>query len=177
MAYNGVTSDMLQLPTIVDAIGSELKPNETLPLDGITLWDSFQKPNSVSPRTEIYYGISQDETGPAVRDVWGNKLILGNGGGGKGQWSPQELPNASATGGALMFSDSEAAKEQHLFNVTVDPGEHNELPLNQEVVDRLMEIVVRYNKTKVPQKTGDPSCPKFAPRQSAQGPWLGPWCD
>lgn len=169
-------SDLCQLPTIVDAIGSKLKPSETLPLDGISLWDAFQTPSSVSPRTEIYYGISQQKTGPAVRDVWGNKLILGEGGGGKGQWSPQQLPNASL---AQWIADLTHARAtgQHLYNVTTDPGEHNELPLDQAVVDRLMEIVVRYNKSKVPQKTGDPSCPKFKPLTSPQGPWIGPWCD
>ena len=30
---------------------------------------------------------------------------------------------------------------------------------------------------KVPQLTGDPACPKFAPLDSPEGKWIGPWCD
>jgi hypothetical protein len=53
--------------------------------------------NATSLRQEVYYGINQGGQGPAVRDVAGNKLILAErgGGGGKGEWSPQQLPNAT----------------------------------------------------------------------------------
>ena len=48
-------------------------------------------------RTEIYYGINQAGQGPAVRDVAGHKLILSHsgGGGGKGEWSPEQSVHAS----------------------------------------------------------------------------------
>ena len=54
------------LPTIVAALGSRLWPNETQPLDGIDVWPALLS-GGPSPRTSIYYGISQDHKGPAVR--------------------------------------------------------------------------------------------------------------
>ena len=64
------------LPTIVEAIGdAPLAPNETLPLDGISLWSALTTPGGNSPRTSVYYGISQTNEGPAVRTVDGMKVL------------------------------------------------------------------------------------------------------
>ena len=35
----------------------------------------------------------------------------------------------------------------------------------------------QYERTKVPQVTGDPACPPFAPLASPEGKWIGPYCD
>ena len=51
------------LPTIVSAVGSRLWPNETQPLDGVDLWAALLS-NGSSPRTSVYYGISQRTTAP-----------------------------------------------------------------------------------------------------------------
>ena len=84
------------LPTVVTAIDQgELKPSETLPLDGQALWAALLS-GGASPRKVIYYGISEKGDGPAVRDVAGNKLITNGDGGGRGTWSPEQLPNASS---------------------------------------------------------------------------------
>ena len=84
------------LPTVVTAIDQgELKPSETLPLDGQDLWAALLN-GGASPRKVIYYGISEKGDGPAVRDVAGNKLITNGDGGGRGTWSPEQLPNASS---------------------------------------------------------------------------------
>ena len=88
------------LPTIVTAVaGAALAPGETLPLDGIDMWPTFISGNGASgPRKHVYYGIHQGSSvdQPAVRDVQGYKLILASSGGGKGEWSPQQLPNSSS---------------------------------------------------------------------------------
>ena len=48
---------------------------------------------------------------------------------------------------------------------------------HSDVVDRLRVLLAAYEVTRVPQLTGDPSCPKFAPQDSTEGKWIGPWCD
>ena len=53
--------------------------HETLPLDGMSLWRALVT-GGASPRKDIYYGISQDNKGPAARDVEGYKLVIGGGG-------------------------------------------------------------------------------------------------
>eukprot|EP00930_Biecheleria_cincta_P045074 TRINITY_DN31067_c0_g1_i1.p1 TRINITY_DN31067_c0_g1~~TRINITY_DN31067_c0_g1_i1.p1 ORF type:complete len:543 (-),score=47.36 TRINITY_DN31067_c0_g1_i1:204-1763(-) len=167
------------LPTLVTAVGSEMRRGETLPLDGVDLWHSLLRLGS-SPRTDVYYGISQDIFGPAVRDAEGNKLILGGGGGGKGQWSPQQLPGSLPE--AVMLS-SAPRQQRHedalLFRLSDDEGERHNLTLaaHSKIVLHLSELIARYEATSVPQLQGDPSCPPFAPRQSTQGSWIGPWCD
>ena len=45
------------------------------------------------------------------------------------------------------------------------------------VVARLQALRAAYEEDKVPQLTGDPACPKFAPLDSPEGKWIGPWCD
>ena len=88
---------MLCIQTALQALGTPaVKPGETLPLDGVDMWSTVLA-NGTSPRTEIYYGINQAGQGPAVRDVAGHKLILSHsgGGGGKGEWSPEQSVHAS----------------------------------------------------------------------------------
>ena len=98
------------LPTVVAAIDQgELKPKETLPLDGQNLWAALLS-GGTSPRTVIYYGISEKGHGPAVRDVKGNKLITNGDGGGRGIWSPEQLPNASS------FETRRVLLQQHKKN-------------------------------------------------------------
>eukprot|EP00041_Stephanoeca_diplocostata_P012429 m.208122 g.208122 ORF g.208122 m.208122 type:complete len:451 (+) comp18957_c1_seq5:103-1455(+) len=57
--YVGLTHAADWLPTVVAAIGSSFTPNETLPLDGVNLWDALMANTGVAPqnppRTEIYY--------------------------------------------------------------------------------------------------------------------------
>eukprot|EP00316_Scyphosphaera_apsteinii_P004296 CAMPEP_0119310046 /NCGR_PEP_ID=MMETSP1333-20130426/17671_1 /TAXON_ID=418940 /ORGANISM="Scyphosphaera apsteinii, Strain RCC1455" /LENGTH=512 /DNA_ID=CAMNT_0007314163 /DNA_START=26 /DNA_END=1564 /DNA_ORIENTATION=- len=180
------------LPTIVIAVGGRLWPNETRPLDGVSLWTSLIS-NNTSPRTSVYYGISQSHEGPAVRDADGFKLIASGSGGGKGAWSPQQLPNASSSckvndtynqlslieGGAgksLVGADSEGLL---LYYLPSDASERSPLDpaKNADVVARLQELIESYDKTKVPQVTGDPACPTFTPLDSKEGKWIGPWCD
>jgi hypothetical protein len=167
------------LPTFVEAVGSTSQHGETLPLDGMSLWSALVGMGA-SPRTEIYYGISQQGLGPAVRDVDGFKLILGGDGGGKGEWSPKQLPNSVSL---APWSNSSRQLSQVsgklLFSLPKDVGERTPLDIskNAKVVDRLQSIVDKYEATKVPQAEGDPSCPHFAPRNSPKGPWIGPYCD
>lgn len=83
--WDGLAHAADWLPTIASAVGSPVKPSETLPLDGTDLWAALIS-NGTSPRDNIYYGISQDGYGPAVRDMAGFKLIMGGSGGGAGGW-------------------------------------------------------------------------------------------
>jgi hypothetical protein len=96
LRYAGLVHAADWLPTIVSAVAAEpLKPGDTLPLDGIDMWRVLNQ-NMTSPRTFIYYGTNQGGHGPAVRDTAGFKLILAPDGGGKGEWSPEQLPNKSS---------------------------------------------------------------------------------
>ena len=104
LVFDGLIHACDWLPTAVSAMG--LKPvaaGETLPLDGIDMWSALLS-NATSPRTVVYYGINQGSQGPAIRDVAGYKLMLvdTNGGGGKGEWSLQQLPNASSSTQELL---------------------------------------------------------------------------
>ena len=227
--FHGLSHAADLLPTIVSAVGSRLWPNETQPLDGVDLWAALLS-NGSSPRTSVYYGISQGNDGPALRDADGYKVIFGGDGGGKGAWSAQQLPNASSScetdaaydalslqqggtarqggtaggsdggsdagsdGGSdgaarrALFSRSSSVVEDEgeaedapaLYHVPTDKGERTPLPLggaNAAVVARLKALRTQYEATKVPQVTGDPACPAFAPLASPQGKWIGPWCD
>jgi len=209
--FHGLAHAADLLPTIVSAVGSRLWPNETLPLDGIDLWDAWTT-NGSSPRTSVYYGISQDGRGPAVRDAAGFKLILSAGGGGAGRWSPEQRPNGSShtsmvgelgevveeeEGGPRRTLESQAearaadgargaveetkqlTKQELLYHLPSDEGERAPLDLTKHasVVARLRTLAAYYEATKVPQVSGDPACPPFAPLPSAEGAWIGPWCD
>jgi hypothetical protein len=57
----------------------------------------------------VYYGINQASQGPAIRDVGGYKLMMvdSRGGGGKGEWSLEQLPNASSSTAELL-ADTQA---------------------------------------------------------------------
>jgi len=123
---------------------------------------------------------SQKGLGPAVRDVEGFKLILGGDGGGKGEWSPRQLPKGtspapwSSTLGQLPHASGKL-----LFSLPEDVGERSPLDIskNTKILQRLQSIVDKYEATKVPQATGDPSCPHFAAKDSPKGKWIGPYCD
>ena len=52
-----------------------------------------------------------------------------------------------------------------------------DLDEHDAVVARLQALRAAYEEDKVPQLTGDPACPKFAPLDSPEGKWIGPWCD
>ena len=155
-----------------------------------------RRSNGTSPRSSVYYGISQANEGPAVRDAIGYKLILGADGGGKGAWSAQQLPNASSScrlnasydALSLLQGSSRAPTSVEawgdgdsaaLYHLPSDPGEHVPLDLTAHAaaVERLRALAKGYESTKVPQVTGDPDCPSFAPLDSPQGKWIGPWCD
>eukprot|EP01048_Picozoa_sp_COSAG05_P031167 COSAG05_NODE_11235_length_523_cov_1.332547_1_plen_145_part_10 len=58
LVYTGLIHACDWLPTALSAIGEPVKPDETLPLDGIDMWATLLS-NATSPRTEIYYGINQ----------------------------------------------------------------------------------------------------------------------
>eukprot|EP00039_Didymoeca_costata_P006290 m.88955 g.88955 ORF g.88955 m.88955 type:complete len:535 (-) comp13198_c0_seq2:42-1646(-) len=187
LKYYGLMHACDWMPTIISAIGAPpLKPGETLPLDGIDMWDALTT-NASSPRKVIYYGISQQNFGPAVRNPEGFKIIPGGSGGGKGEWSPQQLPNASwsyyGASPEIMMPIREAQWQEGddllMFQVETDPGEHSPLDPSQNaaIVSSLQAIIAQYNKTKVPQQQNDPSCPKFAPINSPKGTWIGPWCN
>ena len=145
-----------------------------------------------SPRKSVYYGISQKHDGPAVRDEQGYKLILSSSGGGQGQWSPQQLPHVASScdtnatydklslleGQPPLFRDSTAG-DVLLYHLPTDDGERHALDVgkHEAIVARLRALAVQYEATKVPQLTGDPACPAFAPLASKEGRWIGPWCD
>merc|ERR1712048_884727 len=167
------------LPTFVSAIGSSVKDNETKPLDGVDIWQALLT-NATSARSDIYYGISQGNNGPALRDVHGYKLILGGDGGGKGEWSLQQLPNASSLESDTTGSSPAPPTVGRLFYwLPGDVRERNPLDDSQysKVIERLQSSIDAYDATKVPQLRGDPSCPSFAPIDSAKGKWIGPYCD
>ena len=187
--YHGLMHAADLLPTIVTAVGSRLWPNETRPLDGLDVWTALLS-NGTSPRTSVYYGISQGHKGPAVRDVAGYKLILGGTGGGKSEWSPQQLPNASSACAinhtydqlSLLEGGGGGGGEDELpllFFLPDDRGERSPLPLDAhgQLVDELKQLIRECEATKVPQVQGDPACPKFHPINSTQGKWIGPYCD
>eukprot|EP00929_Paragymnodinium_shiwhaense_P079975 TRINITY_DN41695_c0_g1_i1.p1 TRINITY_DN41695_c0_g1~~TRINITY_DN41695_c0_g1_i1.p1 ORF type:complete len:519 (+),score=79.06 TRINITY_DN41695_c0_g1_i1:75-1631(+) len=178
LSWAGLSHAADWMPTLTSAVGSSVKEGETLPLDGIDLWAAILS-NATSPRAEVYYGISQGTTGPAVRDVTGNKLIIG-GGWGKGAWSPQQLPNQSRSPQDFGKLDERAHESDHmLYFLPEDPGEHKGVSAESraDIHKSLLAIVDKYAATKVPQLTNDPSCPRFAPRKAKEGPWIGPWCD
>jgi len=192
--HDGLAHAADLMPTLVSAVGSRLWVNETLPLDGIDLWGALLA-NATSPRTSVYYGISQDQKGPAVRDDLGWKLVTRGGGGGRGAWSKEQLPNSSSScvvdeaynqlsllGAAHGPHESTAAafaEDDLLFYLPDDRGEHHPLDLatHTDVVVKLRALVVEYERTKVPQVTNDPACPDFAPIDGPDGKWIGPWCD
>ena len=73
-----------------------------------------------------------------------------------------------------------------LYDVVVDPGERvvrdKTTPANAAAVAALQAIVARYARTKVPQATSDPSCPKFSGLNTTDpsgnpAKYIGPWCD
>lgn len=185
------------LPTAVFATtGRPVAPGETLPLDGVNMWPTLLAAGP-SPRSNIYYGVNQRMDGPAVRDVDGFKLILASSGGGQGNWSLEQLPNASsvstagaqqwyAGGSAVEAGVAPPPAEMLLYNVALDAGEHIELdtttPTNAAKVIALQSVVAAYAKTKVPQATGDPACPKFTGLNTTDpsgepAKYIGPWCD
>ena len=190
--YGGLIHAADWLPTIVGAVGATpLGPSDTLPLDGLDMWETLMT-NAASPRKEVYYGVNQGGGGPAVRDTDGWKLIISdNSGGGKGNWSKQQLPNSSSTERATIAAvptgwdmadwPQAAAVETPmlLYNIVSDFGEHTPLSLakHNETVRRLQAIVDFYAKTKVPQLTADPNCPTFTGLNSSKGKYIGPWCD
>jgi len=231
--YGGLIHAADWLPTIVGAVGATpLGPSDTLPLDGLDMWETLMT-NAASPRKEVYYGVNQGGGGPAVRDTDGWKLIISdNAGGGKGNWSKQQLPNSSSTERAAIAAvptgwgmadwPQAAAVETPmlLYNIVSDKvicrshacllphtrisrvlltpsptcprvshacarlcreykGEHTPLSLakHNATVRRLQAIVDFYAKTKVPQLTADPNCPKFTGLNSSKGKYIGPWCD
>jgi arylsulfatase A-like enzyme len=173
--WSGLAHAADWLPTIASAVGSPVKAGETLTLDGVDLWNALVT-NTASPRTEVYYGISEGKTGPAARDMNGYKLIVGGNGGGKGQWTPQQLPNYASP---ASFGLASIASGDALYNVYEDPGERAPLAIafHSDIIKGLQQVVEKYEKTRVPQQGGDPSCPEFAPIDSAKGKWIGPWCD
>ena len=181
--YGGLMHAADLMPTIVTAIGSRMWPNETQPLDGIDLWGALMS-NDTSPRESVYYGISQQKAGPAVRDAMGYKLIVGDTGGGQGAWSAEQLPNASSSS-CETEEDARVALprlktlQPLLYYLPSDAGEHTPLDPSKhaDTIERLMALISTYEETKVPQVKGDPKCPPFAPLNSSEGPWIGPWCD
>lgn len=124
----------------------------------------------------IYYGISQQHKGPAVRDTGGtSSSIVQGGGGGKGEWSAEQLPNASGPGAASSSGD--ASEAPLLFLLPADPGERHNVTAEAAVVARLRAVAAQYEATRVPQLGNDPSCPKYVTLASDSGAWVGPWCD
>ena len=72
-----------------------------------------------------------------------------------------------------------AASDVLLYHLPTDHGERHALDVgkHEAIVARLRALTVQYEATKVPQLTGDPACPAFAPLASTEGRWIGPWCD
>ena len=66
-----------------------------------------------------------------------------------------------------------------LYHLPTDAGEQSPLDTtaHAERVASLVALVASYEATKVPQVTSDPHCPPFVPLDSADGKWIGPWCD
>jgi arylsulfatase A-like enzyme len=196
LKYTGLIHAADWLPTVVSALtGASVEPKETLPLDGIDMWAALTG-NHTSPRTHVYYGIAQGGMGPALRDVAGVKLIVGTSGGGKGEWSPQQLPNQTSTslpGPAEKYLDprevthARQTDDQLVFNLASDPGEHTPLsaplpPSTAAAVATLLRIRAQYAATAVPQAVPDPSCPKFTGLNTTDpsgntAKYIGPWCD
>jgi len=191
LLYPGLIHACDWLPTIVTAVASEmpLALGDTLPLDGIDVWGALQV-NGTSPRTWVYYGISQSGKGPAVRDVNGWKLIVSDSGGGKGEWSVEQLPNKSLiplpwTEPILQITKAAGdAPSMLLYNVHNDPGERADLPVTNDryaaKVAALQKILASVELTRVPQARADPSCPSFSGLNTTENPprlYIGPWCD
>ena len=122
------------------------------------------------------------------------KMILRGGGGGRGAWSPQQLPNASGALGASDGRTHSGVADQTgaagaagpgpkgvpvFFNLVADRSEHHDLAgsVDASTEAALHAIVAKYQATGVPQKQPDPACGKFKAREDPEGKWVGPWCD
>eukprot|EP00438_Fugacium_kawagutii_P030153 Skav235175 [mRNA] locus=scaffold721:218084:219574:- [translate_table: standard] len=161
------------LPTLVEGVAEQRIPQgATKPLDGINVWKQLIG-NESSPRHEIYYGLADASVGyhgPALRSgPW--KLIVGTGG-TKG--STTNSPWWKNFSRELRLSDDHRPR---LFNLQEDPEEKCEVTGQEERVREMLSTIHAYLATGVPQQQGDPSCPPFKPHTSAQGPWVGPFCD
>ena len=71
-----------------------------------------------------------------------------------------------------------------LYNVESDPGERTPLPnstANLKIIAELQAVVDKLAQTRVPQATGDPSCPPFSGLNTTHNGsvqlYIGPWCD
>jgi hypothetical protein len=73
-----------------------------------------------------------------------------------------------------------------VFDLPADVGERNPLSTltaaQAAAVAALEGIAAQYAKTRVPQATGDPSCPKFSginttDPSGSTALYVGPWCD
>lgn len=67
LRYSGLIHAADWLPTIYSAVGlgSAVPAGSTLPLDGVDMWGALIS-NATSPRTDVYYGISQAGNGPVT---------------------------------------------------------------------------------------------------------------
>eukprot|EP00929_Paragymnodinium_shiwhaense_P097592 TRINITY_DN59227_c0_g1_i1.p1 TRINITY_DN59227_c0_g1~~TRINITY_DN59227_c0_g1_i1.p1 ORF type:complete len:640 (+),score=32.76 TRINITY_DN59227_c0_g1_i1:69-1988(+) len=181
LTWNGLSHIVDWLPTLASAVGTKLQP--TLPLDGIDLWEAILT-NSSSPRKDVYYGISQGNTGPAVRDAAGQKLII-KGAGSAGMWSQQQLPGqANSTcqrshellGGALVYPRGQDV----LYSLVGDPREQFGRPAEEdpEVHRSLMAIVRRYEATKRGWLHSDRRCGRWTCKQRNSTACISfPWCE
>jgi len=147
--------------------------------------------DEVTLRRHLYYGMADScigAHGPAIRSPDGWKLIRGGGGGGAGAHpaNPVQPPSgaaasaaAASTAGSTVLSQPPGGAAPLLFNVLRDASERQNvsIALQAAVVADLNATLSALWSTGVPQATGDPRCPKYAPHNSSQGQWVGPWCD
>ena len=159
------------LPTIVEGVaGIRIMPGDTKPLDGVNVWKELIS-NQPSPRKELYYGLADrlvGDHGPSLRTAEGWKVLIGTGGGSGDR--PAWWRNIS------RHLELTADHRPRLYNVRQDPSEKYEVSDDERIRDMVTRMH-HYEESAVPEQRPDLSCPEFEPRKSAEGEWLGPWCD
>lgn len=165
------------LPTMVAAAGGDPNEMSTHPLDGVSQWDHLTQ-GIDGPREDLLINIEREQPttgahrtpGPGIPDTGCNgvgmyavikgpyKLIVG-GGGQPNTWYHDGLPYNGTEpvpeGGCVVAcsvpSPTSCPQDPYIqiYNVLEDEGEHHNLASNTTLEAELMEILQKYNSSKV----------------------------
>ncbi|XP_067658487.1 arylsulfatase B-like [Haliotis asinina] len=168
--YDGMIHAVDWKPTLISAAGGI--PESTI--DGMSHWDSIRN-GLPSSRTEFIYNIDDFEVpieGHAGIRVGDYKLILGYPGGPDGWHRPMNSTHYETYEQTVYLKGDSPV---HLFNIRVDPTEHNDLAQKMpDMVAKLRARFEEYKKTMVPANFPDPD-PASDPRKFGDV-WSPGWC-